>query len=288
MKTRIITAVVFAAIGIPIMIFSEYFIFPLALAFLSLLSVVEMLRVCGIHKSYLVAVPSCIIAAALPILASKDLSFIYVGVFGDSYALSYITLMAIVFFIFLLYMAFAAVFVRGKLEVREIAIGFMVVVYLVTSYSSYAILRYLDFGHYLFILGLLIPWGTDISAYFVGTLFGKHKLIPEVSPKKTVEGSIGGVIIATGLTALFGFIVSLIDKGVSVNYLSLVLIGFVLSAVSQLGDLWASIIKRQYGVKDYGNFFPGHGGAIDRFDSVLAVCTLLLLACWIFPPFVAV
>ena len=286
MKTRIITALVFAAIGIPILIFSDYIIFPIAVSLLSLMSVMEMLRVCGVDKSYLLAVPSYILAVVLPFFAWDKFEFMHVGIFGEEYCLSYTTLMAIVFFIFLLYMAFAAVFVRGKIDVKEIALAFMSEVYLVTSYVSYMLLRYTEYGQYLFIMVLIIAWGCDISAYFVGTLCGKHKLIPEVSPKKTVEGAVGGVIVASGLTVLFGFIVTLLDESVSANYLVLAIYGLVLSGVAQLGDLWASIIKRQYGVKDYGSVFPGHGGAMDRFDSILAICTLAMLACLVFPPFV--
>ena len=288
MKTRILTALAFAVIGIPILIFSEYIVFPIAVSLVTLLSVVEMLRVFGVNKSYLVSVPAYIIAVVMPFLAWDEFSFMHVGVFGSEYCLSYTTLMAIVFFIFLLYMAFAAVFVRGKIDVKEIAIAFMAVVYVVTSYVSYMLLRYSEFGKYLYIMVLIIAWGCDVSAYFVGTLCGKHKLIPEVSPKKTVEGAIGGIVMASGLTVLFGFIVTLIDDTVSANYILLAIYGLVLSVVAQLGDLWASIIKRQYGVKDYGTIFPGHGGAMDRFDSVLAICTLMMLACLVFPPFTVI
>ena len=288
MKTRIITALIFAAIGIPILLLSDYIVFPIALAWFSLISVIEILRVFGLNKSYLIAVPSYVLATVLPFLSYGKFSGLYVGVFGEDYVLSYVTLIAMAFFIFLLYMAFAAVFVRGKLEIREIAIGFMALVYVVASYVSYGLLRYMSCGFYLMILVLVIAWGCDMSAYFVGTLCGKHKLIPEVSPKKTVEGAIGGVVIATGLSVLFGFIVSLADPTVSANYLALAIIGFVMSIVSQLGDLWASIIKRQYGVKDFGTLFPGHGGVLDRFDSVLAVCTLMMMISLVFPPFVSI
>ena len=106
---------------------------------------------------------------------------------------------------------------------------------------------------------------------------GKHKLIPEVSPKKTVEGAIGGIVCATGLAILYGFIVSRATDLVP-DYLVLGLCGFVLSAVSQVGDLIASLIKREQGIKDYGNIFAGHGGVLDRFDSILSVA--IALAAW--------
>lgn len=288
MKTRIITAVVFAAIGIPIILLSDYIIFPIAISLFALLSVNEMLRVFGLHKSYLIAGPSYALALVLPFFAYKDFSGLFVGIFGSDPCFAYLSFMATVYFIFLLYMAFASVLVRGKLEVRDISMAFMTVVYLLTSYVSYVLLRYMPAGRYLFVLALVISWGCDISAYFVGTLVGKHKLIPEVSPKKTIEGSVGGTVVACGLTMLFGFLVSIFDGSIEVNYISLAVIGLVLSIVSQLGDLWASIIKRQYGVKDFGTLFPGHGGALDRFDSVLAICLLLVLMCSSWPPFVPV
>ena len=121
-------------------------------------------------------------------------------------------------------------------------------------------------------------------AYLVGSAIGKHKLIPEISPKKTVEGAIGGIVFTALACLLYGFI---LEKffALSVNYLFLAVIGVILSVVSQLGDLFASMIKREYGVKDYGNIFPGHGGIMDRFDSVLATSTILLILTIIFPPF---
>ena len=290
MKTRIITALVFAVVGIPILIFSnsDYFVFPIAVAFMSLMSVIEMLRVCGVNKARLISIPSYVMAVVLPLLAWDKFSFIHVDIFGGEYCLSYISLIAIVFFVYLLYMAFAAVFERGKLDIREIAIAFMTVFYLIVSFASYTLIRYNgDYGKYLFIMVLVIAWGGDISAYFVGTLCGKHKLIPEVSPKKTVEGAIGGTLSALVFFPLFGFIVSLSTGGaVKANYLVLVIYALILAVVAQIGDLLASLIKREYKIKDYGSLLPGHGGIMDRFDSVMSVSVLTMLLCMIYPPFV--
>ena len=288
MKTRIITGIIFAALGIPVILLSDYWVYPIVIAGFALLSVVEMLRVFGLHKSLIVAVPSYILAVALPIFAYKDFTEFFNGLFSLPGTFSYLMFVSLVFFVYLLYMAFASVIMRGKLSVNDIAMAFMSVVYLLTSFVSYTLLRYIPAGQYLFVIALVIAWGCDISAYFVGTLIGKHKLIPEVSPKKTIEGAIGGIICSAGLTMLFGFLVSIFDKSVEPNYLVLGIMGLVLSVVSQFGDLWASIIKRQYGIKDFGTLFPGHGGALDRFDSVLAICLLLLLISIWFNPFVAV
>ena len=117
---------------------------------------------------------------------------------------------------------------------------------------------------------------TDTFAYFCGRLFGKHKLIPDVSPKKTIEGSIGGTLFCVGAMILYGVIVHRIAEGtMEVNFLMLGVSGLLIAVVSQIGDLLMSSIKRVYGIKDYGRLFPGHGGVLDRFDSVLAVSVML-------------
>jgi len=126
---------------------------------------------------------------------------------------------------------------------------------------------------------------TDTFAYFCGMLLGrggKHKLIPDVSPKKTWEGSIGGTVFCIGAMVLFGFVISKINAQVQVNYILLAVGGLFISIVSQIGDLCMSVIKRTYGIKDYGKIFPGHGGMLDRFDSVLAVSVILAVFCSFF------
>ena len=112
-------------------------------------------------------------------------------------------------------------------------------------------------------LVVLTAFGTDIMAYFSGFLFGKHKLCPKISPKKTIEGAVGGTLGSIILSGLFGFFFA---PEVLVHCLIIGLLGGI---VSQFGDLTASIFKRKMGIKDYGNLIPGHGGILDRFDSVL-------------------
>ena len=126
-------------------------------------------------------------------------------------------------------------------------------------------------GWYFVVIGLFAPWISDVFAYFTGVLFGKHKIVPHISPKKTWEGCIGGAVFCCVLTALFFALVmkSVID--VKMPYGAFVALaavfGFVLSVVSQLGDWIASSIKRLVGIKDFGKVMPGHGGIMDRFDS---------------------
>lgn len=137
----------------------------------------------------------------------------------------------------------------------------------------------------LFTLGS--AWWSDAGAYFVGTFFGRHKLCPEISPKKTVEGMIGGLVSAE----LFNLLVcaafqavcaaaapwGYLTAPVTVNFALAAVVTPLLSAVSVLGDLVASLIKRQCGVKDFGNIMPGHGGVMDRFDSVLIITPAVYL-----------
>ena len=133
-------------------------------------------------------------------------------------------------------------------------------------------------------LSLCAAWLNDIFAYFSGYFFGKKKLCPEISPKKTVEGAVGGVvgdlILCLVLTYAFAAAMQL-----SVNWLSLCIFLPIGAVASIFGDLCASIVKRQFGIKDYGNIMPGHGGVMDRFDSWVFVAPLLYI--WnIYLPFI--
>jgi phosphatidate cytidylyltransferase len=269
MKVRIITAACMALVGIPILIFSKYIVFPIALAILAFIGTYEMLRVLGSEKNYFISVPAYLMALAAPILA-----YFFTG--ETIVTVVFLTCVAAGLFAYLIYLYFVAVFMRGKLKFSKITEAFSAVLYIVLSFTSISVLRYIKNGIWSLVIILVAAWGSDVFAYFSGMLFGKHKLIPEISPKKTVEGSIGGIVSATLLMLLYGFIVSK-ATGLSANYAVLVISGAVLSAASQVGDLIASLIKRENGVKDYGNIFPGHGGVMDRFDSVLSISTILMV-----------
>lgn len=112
-------------------------------------------------------------------------------------------------------------------------------------------------------LVFITAWGTDTFAYFSGYFFGKRKLCPLISPKKTVEGAIGGVLGSMIISLLFGYLF------LKDYVIATAIIGVLGSIVAQIGDLSASLIKRHTGIKDFGNLMPGHGGVLDRFDSIL-------------------
>jgi phosphatidate cytidylyltransferase len=143
-------------------------------------------------------------------------------------------------------------------------------IYVPVNLSFIYLLRIRPYGQYLAWIPF-IAWVCDTCAYFAGRAFGKHKLAPVLSPKKTVEGAIGGTIGAVAVGAIFGYLLYKNATDSSATIYILMIITFVGSIISQIGDLLASGIKRDHDIKDYGNIIPGHGGIMDRFDSVIFV-----------------
>lgn len=134
--------------------------------------------------------------------------------------------------------------------------------------SALVLIRDMDHGRYFVLLPCVSAFSSDVFALFAGMTLGKHKLAPKLSPKKTIEGSVGGILGAGFMCVLYGLIIRGV-WGVNPNLLGLFAYGIVASPIAQLGDLNFSYIKRESGIKDYGNLFPGHGGVLDRFDSVI-------------------
>lgn len=273
MKTRILTAIVALCLFVPVCIFSDTWVFPIAFAVLSLVGVHEMISCIGMKSAYLYTVPAYLFAIGAPILAYCR-------------AETAMSTMLLLQFVLMIYILFMAVVRRGRDKVTDLAVYYMTSFYVIVSFASVVLLRMSENGNYLYLLAFIGPWVSDTFAWLCGRLFGKHKLIPEVSPKKTVEGAVGGVVFAGLAFALYGFLVSLLNDAVTPNYVLLAVAGVICAIVSQFGDLIASFIKRQYGVKDYGSVFPGHGGVMDRFDSVLLAAPILYLVLTYIPSFV--
>lgn len=173
---------------------------------------------------------------------------------------------------------------HGKLSYREVmAAGFMTAY--VTLFMSVIPQMRAEMGLGFMGFIFLCAWGSDTAAYFCGTFFGKHKLIPHVSPKKTIEGSVGALICVMLFCMLYTFIMERTGNplaGITTDfkgYMKIGALGAIAAAVSQVGDLAASAIKRDAGIKDYGSIFPGHGGFMDRFDSVLFIAPVVYYYC---------
>lgn len=181
--------------------------------------------------------------------------------------------MAVILGILILMMT-VYVFTFPKYQTEQITGAFFGVLYVPVMLSCIYELRGLENGVYLVWLIFLGSWGCDTCAYCVGKLIGKHKMTPKLSPKKSVEGAVGGVAGAALLGAIYGAAVS--QKVGGENYiLSFALVCAAGGLISMVGDLAASAIKRNHGIKDYGKLIPGHGGILDRFDSVIFIAPVI-------------
>lgn len=167
------------------------------------------------------------------------------------------------------------VFKFPKYKPVEIFGCFFGIIY-VTVFLSYVYrTRMIAFGNWLVWLIFIVSWGCDTCAYCVGMLFGKHKMAPELSPKKSIEGAIGGIVGTMILTAIYLLIMKHFTQIEVGKILIIIVMAGVAAFVSMIGDLSASAFKRQFECKDYGNLIPGHGGILDRFDSVIFVSPIL-------------
>lgn len=178
------------------------------------------------------------------------------------------------------------VFNFDKIDIRSVSSSFMYGIYSMVGFFSLilykVVLPYNSFDYdatFLFAMSILIAWVGDSAAYFSGFLFGKHKMAPKLSPKKTIEGAIGGVlwsgVLSVGLLYIYSILKQyLTSSSVTIETKTIVLwafIGVFGYALGMIGDLFASAVKRQVGIKDYSNLIPGHGGILDRFDSVIII-----------------
>lgn len=162
----------------------------------------------------------------------------------------------------LILLMFVYVFGYPKYHANQIMPAYFGIVYVAVMLSFIMLTRSLEGGKFLVWLIFLCSWGCDTCAYCVGKLIGKHKMAPVLSPKKSVEGGVGGVLGAALLGALYAWL----TKGNVTGYAIICMVG---ALISMVGDLAASAIKRNQGIKDYGKLIPGHGGILDRFDSVI-------------------
>lgn len=170
----------------------------------------------------------------------------------------------------------ATVALFNKVHFRDIYASAFVTLFISAFMIMISMIR-IQFGAEFVLLVFICAWMTDSGAYFAGRFLGRHKLAPNLSPKKTIEGSIGGSMICVVSCVVYLLILhQFMGYQVQVNsYLQIALVGLLASVFGQLGDLIASAIKRDCGVKDFGSILPGHGGVLDRFDSVVFIAPFI-------------
>lgn len=274
MRQRIITAVIAVAILIPFLIYSRTAAFLVLICFLSVVSAYELLGCVGLKKNLFAAIPTYALALSVSL-------FTRCGGYGNE---SFITAVFFHYFIYIMILFSVAVFSKGKIKFDDAAVLTVMMIYVTFGFAALIRLRDMEHGTLLYLMALVMPWVSDTFAYFSGWIFGKHKLIPDVSPKKTVEGAVGAIVCSAAAGIIYGVVCTTV-LDVSVNYILIGTIGALISLVAQCGDLIMSMVKRNYGIKDYGIILPGHGGILDRFDSTIAVTSLVYIFYLIFPFF---
>lgn len=185
------------------------------------------------------------------------------------------TMLACSLYLLIIVLSLPVIFKSDKYNISDIAITMFGILYIPFFFSFITLTRGLDNGVYYIWMIFIGACVTDTFAYFVGYSIGKHKLAPKVSPKKTIEGSIGGILGTVLVMSLYGVYLGSHVDAINIPIVHFVVLGLVTSIVSQLGDLFASSIKRYVGIKDYGKILPGHGGILDRFDSIMFIAPIV-------------
>lgn len=262
MKTRVIFGlsgfifVLLALYALPAVVFNT------VMVALSVVATYEFLKPTKLVKNRILLLFSLIASLCTSIVYSYSLSDIYIKVIVVAMAIAGLCVV---------------LSNHEKVSVNQVAnamFGGVLVPYMLLGVVR---IFHMENGNFILLLPLLAGWGSDTCAYFAGVNLGKHKLAPIISPKKTVEGSIGGIIGGAIFVLIATMILNkTIDFGLS--YMFAMALGAVGAIIGQIGDLAFSIIKRQTGIKDYGNVFPGHGGVLDRFDSIIFVAPVFEIA----------
>lgn len=259
MRNRITSGAALIVFVAAVVIFDESF--PLALniavALISVMAVYEIIAALGLAKKYVLMIPSLLFSGVLFFLPGEPwvqlARFIYTAVLFS-----------------------AMIFYHEFISFREVGVIYSMSLMIPTMLDTIISLRAFDPNHGMFyvIIAIFAAWIADTGAFFAGSLWGKHKLCPAISPKKTVEGAVGGFVLNIAAMLAIGFLfqAGVHAYSVDVSYLTLFLIGVGGAAMSILGDLSFSLIKRSCHIKDFGELIPGHGGILDRFDSVIFVC----------------
>jgi len=261
LKQRVIFGALGVILAILVLTFCNVTTIGVCVAVISMIGLYEFYNVTGVLKRKCPVVVAGFLFAALS----------FVGAVLHPEYLKTFMLPAVIAFVFVIMMI--TVIFHSKNTFSDSALCFLGTVYISLFFMHIILIRQYNFGKLLIWMLFISAWSTDTFAYFAGKVFGKHKLCPAISPKKTIEGSVGGIAGCIIVILIYSFICASV-VGCRVNCLNAALFACVASVVSQFGDLAASCIKREHNAKDYGNLIPGHGGILDRFDSTLLIAPL--------------
>lgn len=258
MKTRIITAAVLLPLLLVIVLALPKLITALLLAACAAIAAYELLHRTELIRHGRMVIYSMITAFAVPVWCY----------FGSPRAWGMLLVLVFVTALF-------AEMMGNHIKIGFDQVAICIVAGLLVPYLFSALIRIhiTEYGRHMILIPFMLAFLPDSGAYFAGYFFGEHKLAPVISPKKTVEGAIGGVLTALLGMAIYGAVMA-IGFAFRVNFIFALIYGVVVSLGDIFGDLMFSVIKRQTGIKDYGNLFPGHGGILDRFDSMIIVAPL--------------
>lgn len=273
MVKRIVSALVGIVIGVSILVFDNKILYTVALSFFSAVGVWEIIHAVKCNQHRLLMWLCIVFSAAIPALMNFRVEFPLKR-----------NIVVFCFLMFVFALLLIMLFDHKNIRLEKITMCGAAATVIPAALNCIAFVRYLPWyadggflpGVFMLVYLLFCAWLGDSGAYFVGTFFGKHKLCPDISPKKTIEGLIGGIItVGIGVAVQCLVYNLLLPSEMKMNYWVLIPVGMAACVAGVLGDLTASVIKRQYDVKDFGNLMPGHGGVLDRFDSVIFVAPFL-------------
>ena len=270
MKNRLLVAAVFVPLLVIIVFFLPDYIFAAAVVIICVISSYEFLHATGHRGRERISIYSAFSAAIIP-----------VGAYFSAGELVFPAVLLIM--LCLLFIEAMKSFGKKKqvtfVQIAAILFGSVLIPYLLSSLIG---LRNQPGGRLFVLLPVISAFVTDAGAYFTGLMFGKKPAFPQISPKKTVEGCVGGLIAGTAAVLLYGAVIILTTLH-DINFGALALCGGAGAVFTELGDLAFSLIKREFEIKDYGRLLPGHGGILDRFDSMVFAAPVIWLIAGVIP-----
>ncbi|MEG1952878.1 MAG: CDP-archaeol synthase [Hydrogenoanaerobacterium sp.] len=269
MKQRIISAMLGLCVLAFVLVFYKTIVFNIAIIFLIIMVMYELFKATGLIECKPLYAVCLVFSVLVPFLQSNHL----------------ISWLAVICMVYAFLLFIILISYHSTVHIEKIALAFFFGLMVPFAFSPLQFVHdrfevHISIMYLLLILGG--AWLTDTGAFFAGKTFGKHKMAPNISPKKTIEGAVGGVLFNLVCYVLLVFIYTWAAKNIfsisiTVNYFALCVLALLASLAGILGDLTASVIKRQCDIKDFGSIMPGHGGVMDRFDSVLFVAPVVFI-----------